>query len=518
MKKVLFVFTLLFGCFGLPYVNAVNLEPKVDKKSQERIIITTDLEVDDMNGIILSLMYADQYDLAGIVWTAGMFHFSGDLGKHTLAEITPNYRCNAQHCEHTVANAGELRSYRPADPTFLDRMLNCYEVDYKNLSKNSPNYPTPDYLRSITKVGNIEFEGDYRFETEGSKLIEELIMDDDMRPLHIQHWGGINTTVRALYSIYEKYHGTADWPKVLEKVVAKVRLAGSGEDNCRADSKIDEMFPGLQNDNRARISSYGQFFSAKTAAPEVLPYYQSDYLCDAFKFNHGKLLSEFWLMGEGRAVFGEPLIYNYGLITYMDWGLSAKLGWGPENLSSRPRYEFDPFDWMCCQFGCSGYIDFGIRQGMNHMNNRYTQVYFDELAARADWALGGPENCNHAPIVKAETLDFKVKPGKSVTLTASAVDPDGNEMSVNWWVEPAMAKDANPFTAQAPYGGDKVLGSCLSVQSEQPYVAGTPYTVTFTVPKTAQIGDRIVVNMEVTDKAERPMHRYAQFYIDVVKK
>jgi len=49
-------------------------------------------------------------------------------------------------------------------------------------------------------------------------------------------------------------------------------------------------------------------------------------------------------------------------------------------------------------------------------------------------------------------------------------------------------------------------------------VAGTPSTVTFTVPKTAKIGDRIVVNMEVTDKAERPMHRYAQFFIDVVKK
>ena len=81
MKKVLFVFTLLFGCFGLPYVNAVNLEPKVDKKSQERIIITTDLEVDDMNGIILSLMYADQYDLAGILphmvacFISHLFHF-----------------------------------------------------------------------------------------------------------------------------------------------------------------------------------------------------------------------------------------------------------------------------------------------------------------------------------------------------------------------------------------------------------------------------------------------------------
>ena len=185
MKKVLFVLSLLFISNGFPYASAADLEPKVDKKLQERIIITTDLEVDDMNGIILSLMYADQYDLAGIVWTAGMFHFSGDHGEHTLGEITPNYRCNAQHCEHTVANAGELRSYRPADPTFLDRMLDFYEVDYKNLSKNSPNYPTPDYLRSITKVGNIEFEGDYRFETEGSKLIEQVIMDEDMRPLHI---------------------------------------------------------------------------------------------------------------------------------------------------------------------------------------------------------------------------------------------------------------------------------------------------------------------------------------------
>ena len=77
-----------------------DLAVKVDKSTQPRILITTDLEVDDMNGVLLSLMYADHYDLAGIVWTAGMFHFSGDGGKHTLGQITPNFRCNAQHCEH----------------------------------------------------------------------------------------------------------------------------------------------------------------------------------------------------------------------------------------------------------------------------------------------------------------------------------------------------------------------------------------------------------------------------------
>lgn len=477
---------------------SANLEPKVDKKTQERILITTDLEVDDMNGIILSFMYADQYDLAGIVWTAGMFHFQGDHGEHTLAEITPNYRCNAQHCEHTVANAGELRSYRPVDPTFLDRMLDFYAIDYENLKKNSPNYPTPEYLRSITKVGNIEFEGDYRFETEGSKFIEQLILDDDMRPLHIQHWGGINTTVRALMSIYEKYHGTSQWNDILNKVVTKVRLAGSGEDNCRADSKIDELFPGLQNDNRSRVSAYGQFFSAVTAAPEVLPYYQSDWLCDAFKFGHGKLMSEFWLMGEGRAVFGEPLIYNYGLITYMDWATSAKLGWGPANLASRPRVDFDPFDWMCCQFGCSSYVDLGLRQGVNNINNRYTAVYFDELAARADWAIAGPDECNHAPMVKAEQLDFKVKAGKTVSLSGSATDPDGDELSAKWWI-PAAA---------CTYKDGKAEGLSVSENSG--------WTTTFTVPKDAKKGDRIVVNLEVSDNAKRPMHRYAQFFIDVI--
>lgn len=517
MKRFFATFAVCCLWGGLS-LQAVNLEPKVDKKTQERILITTDLEVDDMNGIILSMMYADQYDLAGIVWSAGMFHFNGDGGKHTLAEITPNYKCNATHCEHTVKNAGELRSYRPADPLFLDRMLRYYEQDYKFLSQNSPNYPTPAYLRSITKIGNVEFEGDYRFETEGSKWIEQCIMDDDMRPLHIQHWGGINTTVRALYSIYEKYHGTDKWDDVLKKVVAKVRINGNGEDNCRADSKIDEMFPGLQNDVRGWVSAYGQFFSAKTAAPEVIKYYQGEYLLDAFKKNHGKLLGDFWLMAEDRAVFGEPLIYNYGIINYMDWAESSRQGWGPENLGSRPRYEFNPFDWMCCQFGCSSYINLGLIPGASHMDNRYTEVLFDELAARADWAIGGADKCNHAPLVKAEQATLKCKPGKAVTLSGTATDPDGHAMTVRWWVE-SQNKGGNPFMGgNTTYYGDAEMAQNLSVQGVQDCVAGTPVTATYTVPKTAKIGDKIIVNMEVTDKAERHMTRYAQFVIEVSKK
>lgn len=470
-----------------------DLAVKVDKSTQPRILITTDLEVDDMNGVLLSLMYADHYDLAGIVWTAGMFHFSGDGGKHTLGQITPNYRCNAQHCEHRVKTPADLTEYRPVDPTWLGRVLDYYEEDYKLLSKNNPNYPTPEYVRSITKVGNIEFEGDYRFETEGSNFIVDIIMDDDMRPLYIQHWGGINTTVRALYTIYEKYHGTPEWDAVLAKVVAKVRIGGSGEDNCRADSGIDKMFPGLQNGGYGMgFFSYGSFFAAskngrRPAADELQPYLHKEWIMDAYKVDHGKLMEEIWLMGEGRALYGEPIIYNYGLITTMDWAKSAELGWGPANLSTYPRADYEPFDWGFCQFGCASFIDIGLRKDVQNRNNRFTIIMWEELAARADWAICEPQDCNHAPIVDGGQLDYEAAPGETVALEGSAVDPDGDRLTAVWWT---------------PTEG-------VALASE----AG--WSTEVTVPADAKAGDRIVVNLEVRDNAVRPMTRFAQYVVTV---
>ncbi|WP_163326248.1 nucleoside hydrolase-like domain-containing protein [Draconibacterium mangrovi] len=493
------------------------LAVKVDKSKQARILITTDLEADDMNGVLLSLIYADQYDLAGIVWTAGMYHFQGDAGMHTLGEITPNFRCNARHCEHRVETAADLTEYRPVDPTWLGRILDYYEADYQLMSKNNPNYPTPEYMKSITKVGNIEFEGDYRFETEGSNFIMDCIMDDDMRPLYIQHWGGINTTVRALYSIYEKYHSTPEWEQVLAKVTSKVRIGGSGEDNCRADSKIDEMFPDLQDGGYGGgFFSYGSFFAAsynseRRADDELQPYLHADFILEAYKEGHGKLTEEIWLMGEGRAIYGEPIIFNYGLITYMDWEKSGELGWGPVGTGSK-RADFKPFDWSICQFGCASFINIGLRPDVANRSNRfffgptpegakksnhYTIVMWEELAARADWAICAPQDCNHAPIVKADQLDFVAKPGQKVSLSGNAKDPDGDKLVGKWWV-PAFS---------CTYKEGKAEG--LAVSSE------TGWNTEFTIPADAKVGDKFIVNLEVKDDATRPMTRFAQYVITV---
>ncbi|WP_346854545.1 nucleoside hydrolase-like domain-containing protein [uncultured Draconibacterium sp.] len=514
---------LLVSC-GQKSFAPEDLAVKVNKSQQARILITTDLEVDDMNGVILSLMYADQYDLAGIVWTAGMYHFSGDGGLHTLGQITPNYKCYATHCEHRVKSPADLTEFRPADPTWLNRILDYYEADYKLMSKNNPNYPTPEYIRSITKVGNIEFESDYRNETEGSNLIVKCIMDDDMRPLYIQHWGGINTTVRALYTIYEKYHGTPEWEQVLAKVTSKVRIGGNGEDNCRADSKIDEMFPGLKNGGYGMgYFSYGSYFAARynlttsdnlprRAADELQPYLHANFTLDAYKKGHGNLSEEIWLVGEGRAIFGEPIIHQFSLITYLDQGKACELGWVPERLKDWPRAEFKPFDWGFCQFGCASFINIGLRPEVSNRGNRnsfgprsevpdprnhYTIIMWEELAARADWAICEPKDCNHAPIVTADKLDFVATPGQTVSLSGNAKDPDGDKLIARWWV-PAFS---------CTYKEGKAEG--LTVSSE------TGWKSEFTIPADAKTGDIFVVNLEVRDKATRPMTRFAQYVITV---
>lgn len=498
----------------------VDLPDAVDKSTLPRVIVTTDLEVDDMNGILLTLMYSTEFDLAGLVWTAGQFHFTGD-GEHTLEEISAiyndfedtqdvpyGYKCNGGTYGGTVEHLGQVTEYRPVNPDLLTRYVDqYYREDYEYLIQNNPNYPSPDYLLSITKTGNVEFEGDYRYETEGSQLIYDAIMDDDMRPLYIQHWGGINTTVRALQSIYEDYYGTEQWDEVLAKVVAKVRICGTGEDNCWSYSNMEQKFPGIVigYDGYNGGTGFTNFFGAASkaeffggTAEELLPYYQSEFLTDAFKLNHGAVLGAFHTMDDGQVLYGEPYVYQYGLTNVFDWGVLYTEGWSSDPILTTifPRLELDRYDWLGCQWGTSTFVKLGTRSDIkNSYDNRYTALLFADLAARADWAICAPEDCNHAPIVSADVLDFTAKAGETVTMNGTVSDPDGDELNITWSVP----------VKTCTYAGEGEL-----------VVTGGGETGSFTVPADAVAGDRFVVNMEVQDTGvERPMTIFAQFVITV---
>lgn len=84
-----------------------------------RVIVTTDMEVDDMNSLVHLALYLNLLDVQAVVYTASQYHFLGD-GVHTLGEVNPHWRTKGRRSyEWAVVPhepdplAGELREYRP---------------------------------------------------------------------------------------------------------------------------------------------------------------------------------------------------------------------------------------------------------------------------------------------------------------------------------------------------------------------------------------------------------------------
>ena len=109
----------------------------------------------------------------------------------------------------------------------------AYAEVYPSLTANDPRYPSPETLLERTFLGNYEFEGDTRFETDGSRFIASCLLDDDPRTLYLEAWGGSNTVARALMSIEETYRDTAEWESVYQKVCDKGVLISFGDQGSK---------------------------------------------------------------------------------------------------------------------------------------------------------------------------------------------------------------------------------------------------------------------------------------------
>lgn len=188
-----------------------------------RAIVTTDMEVDDMNSAIHLALYLNLIDVEAFVYTASQYHFLGD-GVHALGEVNPHWRTKGRRAYEwgTVPRepdpkAGELTSYRPFPAHWLeDLWTGEYAEAWPYLQENAaaagePPFPSPEDLLARTYMGNAAFEGDVREATPGSRVIEAAIMGDDPRPLWLLSWGGMNTIVRALMSIAGRWQNTPKW-------------------------------------------------------------------------------------------------------------------------------------------------------------------------------------------------------------------------------------------------------------------------------------------------------------------
>ena len=156
-----------------------------------RVVVMTDAEVDDRCSMVHFLLYSNDMEVAAIIQSNSCYQRHGWSSEPWLA-----------------------------------KQLDAYEQVYPNLKVHDPNYPTPDYLRSVVFIGDenpdhVQLDGSTTRhllpgtepvidptdwpDTPGSDRIVELLTDDDPRPVYLQAWGGMNTAAKALQKIKAQY-------------------------------------------------------------------------------------------------------------------------------------------------------------------------------------------------------------------------------------------------------------------------------------------------------------------------
>ena len=397
-------------------------------KDMPRTVITQDGEVDDMNSVIRALLYSNEMDIAGIVLTSSVFHYADDEAKG-------------------------IKPLRFTGTKWLYKFIDDYGKVYPNLVKHDPNYPTAEYLRSVTKIGNIKNVGDMEEVTEGSEFLKKLFLDDDKRILYVQTWGGTNTTARALKSIEEEYKGTAQWNAIRKKLEDKLVIYIILDQDSSYADYIAKNWSNLRvlND-RFSFGHFAYFWIEHQDG--VVEKLKADWNKKNL-LNKGALMDDYSFIEDGKWIEGEwdseqrgvgyiknnPVFEKYDFISEGDSPSFLYLvnnglrnyenptygGWGGRfgNFNKDGRAINDVMDYNPVMKRFEG--SYSLTRWFDDMQN--------DFAARADWCVADSFNkANHAPKVTVkEGLDITAKPGQKVTLTAEASDPDGDKLTYKWW-------------------------------------------------------------------------------------
>lgn len=391
-----------------------------------RVIVTSDGEIDDECSMVRFLLYANEWDIEGIVTSSSQYHWHG---------------------------------HKWAGDDWLDPYLEAYTEVYPNLIKHSKEYPSPEYLNSIAFLGNVEDEGEMDSITPGSQHIVKVLLDEsDDQPIWIQAWGGTNTIARALKTIEE------DHPEKMEYVANKLRFYFIWEQDDTYQSYIR---PHWGKYNILTIIS-DQFeaiaYRWKTIQPEEMhPYFAGSWMKENILKSHGPLCSlykahkdgakEGFEDGDFRSEGDSPAFIHSiptGLRSMQspEWG-----GWGGRYVLVRENtrldhvpvkgYKYPEGRW----YANSAWGRKTTREGATSSNNAQYKEYFkpiwrwsdalqNDFAARADWCVKPFVEANHPPVVKlTNALDITAKPGSKIQLSARGTyDPDDDNLSYNWWV------------------------------------------------------------------------------------
>ena len=302
--------------------------PAHQRKSESvkpRVVITADPELDDNNTIIRAILYSSDVRFEGLVYVSSQFHWRGD-DKGTTQYIADR--------EYSRLGLCPCKSWRfSPDERFIDNIVDAYAKVYPNLKLHDPGYPSPAVLKSKIKWGNVDFDGDYSKDTDGSNLIKSLLLDDEPGPLYVTAQGGESTIARALRSIYSQYEKTPQWKAIREKVSRKLIIIPSGDQDGTEASYIRPNWPDVRLYEFSGINfGYG---AQLMAASEDKKYFSPEWTQNNIS-SRGSLGALYRVWGDGKQmVKGDPTDY-FGLSGYTSDQLKQKgyMVWMPPQPKS----------------------------------------------------------------------------------------------------------------------------------------------------------------------------------------
>jgi hypothetical protein len=461
---------------------ALGVGSPLNASDRPRVIVTSDGEIDDECSMVRFLLYANEWDVEGIVTSSSQYHWQG----------------------HKWAGDDWVQPY-----------LKAYAEVHPNLVEHDPRYPTPEHLQARTLLGNVKAEGEMDEVTPGSRRIVEVLLDDsDPRPVWIQAWGGINTIARALKTIEERH------PKKMAEVAKKIRFYF-----------IWEQDDTYQNHIRPRWGRYGiptiisdQFIALFYHWKKYVPSEKQAYLVGSWMKanileNHGPLCALYkahrkqdpgFDEGDFRSEGDSPAFLHAiptGLRSTQspDWG-----GWGGRFVRVRENTWLDPVAEPGHRYPEGRWYTesaWGRTRLKKEVPNdaaltaylepqwRWIDALQNDFAARADWCVQTYAAANHPPeVVLDHPQDLTARRGAPVELNAAASsDPDGDRLSYRWW----QYRDAGTYP-----------GAVEIRDAHQP-------AASFTVPGDAAEGQTIHLIGEVTDSGTPRLTRYQRVVVTV---
>lgn len=492
-----------------------------------RTIITQDAEVDDQNSLRHFLFYANEVELQGIVQTSSKFHWRGVPGTKAKPIVLRG------------EFGGDGHDYEPFDKPYrwtgtdwMMRVIDDYEKDYPNLCRHADGYPTPEYLRSITKVGNVGYKGEIEASTEGSELIRKAILDDDERTLYLQVWGGCNTIVRALMDIQAEFGNTPQWPALHEKLTKKIVITACGEQDETYRTYLAEEWPDILFVKTLQMGSYAYtwFHMPEGESKDSL---RGDFMKREILNGKSALADGYCTWMDGKEYEGEgpegqfgsnPNILeewfgaNFGLKSYQQYDFLSEgdsptffalFDWGFRTLEDfsyggiAGRYHLVEGEknskgealniWDVSK---DSYIDRNGNTVITESMWPYVTDIQRDFAARVAWAAADSfEKGEHAPSLTVEEgLDLTAGAGKTRKLHASAASLDGTDVQISFRIyAEASAKCAETAVLQSQ-------GSEAEI----------------TIPADAVPGDRLHVIVKAQASGHFCLVHYQQVIITVV--